>query len=487
MKRMGVIAVSAALALGAVGAAGYYGIRSAGESKARQMIAAFQSSLPPGTTFEYRDLVVSPTGLSLTLSDVTFANPAEQMTASLASLALSNPGFSGTKVQTIDIGFSKLDLALTRPDATLTTTVRQASFDDVDIANSIAFAKRMKGAATLADIEPAAFSALDAGPVDLRDFSLSVPATGVNATLGKMTLEGITAGRMGKLAYEDYDLRTSDGMLHMGSLALDGLDLSRALRWAQQTQAQQARGEPPTFDVLGLRSIEAKGLALTSRERSVALDRFALADLESDRGMLVRATLAVEGFQVPAAQVAEPTRSFLEGQGLDRLAVDLAFAHRLDGATQSLSLGPLAINGGPLGKASASLSLTGLDAPMLLAAARRPEALLDSARLDGFSIASTAGPLTAAYADLLLAQQGLTRADLAAMVNAQGGQELGTILGPDLGGRLVGALTAFIENPKAFSLSVKAKQGPMNLTQLGMGLALVPQRVVAAYDITVGP
>ncbi|MCF8483051.1 MAG: hypothetical protein K9H25_21715 [Rhodospirillum sp.] len=485
MNKKGLIAIAVVGVLGVVGAVGYGLVQTKGEEKVRSMLAGFQKSLPPNTTLDYETLSISPAGLSLTMGGVRVNNPVEHLAGTVKEITLSNPGFSGATVKTIDMEVDGAEISMARPQASLTVKVDHVEVEDVDIRESIALGKMFKGLKSAGDLEPEAMSRINVGPSQVRNLDVTVSSENTHMTIGAIDMDGVERGVLGRLSYKDYLVEKDGARLSLDSLALEGIDLIRLAHWAKDAEARMKRGEPPVVDTLGLTLLDMAGVRMEGEGHAMAVDHMAITDLESIQGLPVRVSLVIEGLHIPAGELDEETKAFLSENGQSDLVVNLAYGHALDQEKKTLVFGPATLDLGVLGQYGGTLALAGLDVDMLVTAQERPERLLDSARLDSVTVKAVAGSGTASYADRLLAKEGMDRAALATLVDQRVGTDLRQTLGAEFGDRLVTALTAFISNPGTFTLSAKAQEEPMNMNQLGMGLALVPQRVLQAYNVQV--
>jgi hypothetical protein len=485
MGKKGVIAIVVVGVLGAVGAVGYVTVKAKGEEKVRSMLAGFQKSLPPNTTLDYDTLSINPAGLSLTMGGVKVNNPVEHLAGTVREITLSNPGFSGADVKTIDLEIEGAEVSAVRPEASLTTSIGHLAVDDIDIRESMALAKLFKGVKSLADLEPETLARVNLGAVDLRDMSVALSSENVKTTIGAFEMAGVEKGRLGRLTYSDYEIERDGMHVHVDGLALEGLDMVRFVRWAKDNEARLKRGQTPQADTFGLTLLDVTGLKATEGERTLTLDHVAVTDLESIQGLPVSISLAMKGLRFPAKELDGETQAFLSENGQSELVVNLDYSHALDQSKGTLTFGPATLDLGLLGRYGGTLGLAGLDVDMMTQAMDRPERLLESARLDSLSVEAEAGSGTAAYADRMLAKEGMDRPALARMMDDRLGNDLRQMLGGEFGDRFMGALTGFIADPGRFTLSAKAQEEPMNMNQLGMGLALVPQRVLQAYNVQV--
>jgi hypothetical protein len=485
MNKKGLIAIVVVGVLGVAGAVGYGIVQTKGEAKVRSMLAGFQKSLPPNTTLEYDTLSINPAGLSLTMGGVRVNNPVEHLAGTVTEIVLSSPGFSGADVKTIDLEVNGAEVSVVRPEASMTAKVEHLAVEDVDIRESIALGKLLKGVKSAADLEPEAMARINLGPSQVRNLDVTVSSEDTHLTVGAIDMDGVERGVLGRLTYKDYVIEREGARLSMDDVAVEGIDLIRLAHWAKDTEARMKRQEPPLLDTLGLSVLDVTGLRAEGDGHGLVLDHMAITDLESARGLPTRIALDMEGLRIPAGELDEETRAFLSENGQSDLVVNLKYGHALDQEKKTLVFGPATLDLGLLGQYGGSLGLAGMDVEMLATAQEKPERLLDSARLESLMVKAVAGPGTAAYADRMLAKEGMDRAALSTLVEQRVGTDLRQTMGAEFGDRLVNAIIGFITNPGTFTLSAEAQNDPMNMNELGMTLALVPKRLLQAYNVQV--
>ncbi|WP_413206523.1 hypothetical protein [Rhodospirillum sp. A1_3_36] len=485
MNKKGLIAIVVVGVLGVLGVVGYGIVQTKGEAKVRSMLAGFQKSLPPNTTLEYDSLSINPAGLSLTMGGVRVNNPVEHLAGTVKDIVLSNPGFGGATVKTIDVEVNGAEVSVVRPEASMTAKVDHLAVEDVDIRESIALGKLFKGVKSAADLEPEVMARVNVGPSQVRNLDVTVSSEDTHLTVGAIDMDGVKQGVLGRLTYKDYVIEREGARLSMDGLAVEGIDLIRLAHWAKDTEARMKRQETPLLDTLGLRLLDVTGFRAEGEGHRLILDHMAITDLESARGLPTRISLNVEGLRVPAGELNEETRAFLSENGQSDLVVNLKYGHFLDQEKKTFVFGPATLDLGLLGQYGGALGLAGMDVEMLANAQERPERLLESARLESFTVKAVAGPGTAAYVDRVLAKEGMDRAALSTLVEQRVGADLRETMGTEFGDRVVNAVAGFIKKPGTFTLSVKAENDPMNMNELGMTLALMPKRLLQAYNVQV--
>ncbi|CCG07415.1 hypothetical protein [Pararhodospirillum photometricum] len=456
-----------------------------GEQKAREVLAGIQRSLPPGTSLTYQALSVNPAALALTLRGVRLTDEGRHLEVSLGSVVVSDPGFAGKHLRSLDLALNEVSLTRTSAEGSVHGGLLRAQGEDLDLDRIKALGRALKEARDPLALDPAALAAFDLGPVRLEGLTVDQPTHQRALAVGEVTISGVSQGRLGQLDVHDIRVRDPEAEARIDALSLVGFDAPRALAWARQTQGALLVKDKPAFDTLGVTAFRLEGVEGQARDLGLVFDRLALADLDSRLGVPTRLTFDLEGAVLPVSLLDRRHQAFFAANAMESLKVSVHWAHAIDDEARRLSLGPLRAEIGDVGAVSGGVTLDGLTLATVLEALERPERLLDAVRLSGFSAGAEAEKLTAAYLDVLLAEGDLKRSELLELLRTQLAPSLRQTVGADLAERLVTALDAFLLAPGSLAVSAQAKDEPMTLTQLGMGLALAPEKTVAAYDVRV--
>lgn len=341
------------------------------------------------------------------------------------------------------------------------TPARIAALNAINDAADDAVASDQQITDALAVISAVRFTRFEA-----RELRSTEPSG--NGHVAVLTLEGLDAGVLAQLALEGVDGDEDGRSARVGRIALTGLDLGRAFRFAHSAEDLTPDAALGAFRLLSgitVNNVEVPTGGEGAPSAPIRIGTFALSwgDLAGDLPTRIRLDFTDVSGPI-GADDGEPFTT-LAAAGLTRATVSLAFGAAYDAAASSVRVAPMEMEVKDAFRLKLDTTLTQLPAAALASEEAMTEAL------PGVNL----GPTTLTITDLGLARLVMQRMAEAEGVSVDEYRAALVQLLQQLAGDLAktnpeaadvgAALAAFIENPHTLTLTATPK-GPVPLLAL---------------------
>ena len=340
----------------------------------------------------------------------------------------------------------------------------------------------------------------EVGQVEARDMLVRVK-TGEKGEvgIGRFYMGGVSKGRFGELAYEDFRILMPDGKARIGRFALRDLDLSRtfaAMReLARQGDFKSAENDPraliPTLGLIELTGLDfdvpdttGKGNSADGKRVLFTLGRFEIGTRGFIEGIPTALNVRVQDFVFPLpGKSKDDDLQQLIAFGLNRLELshnmDLAWTE----ATQELGLKDYSIRLPGLG----ALKITGtignlskelFSSNLALAQATALGALVKSLDINFENLGGVEKGLA-----LQAKQSGQSVQDVKQMLVAGAAVGIPAMMGNSSASKAIGnAVAKFLADPKTLRISARSRDGlgASDLMMLSDPLALLDKVEISA-------
>ncbi|MCP5431908.1 MAG: hypothetical protein H6923_01425 [Alphaproteobacteria bacterium] len=369
-------------------------------------------------------------------------------------------------------------------------------------------ARKAEGGLTVDDLKPRTREALIADA--LLRLKLSVltldgvsvtPKDGSPATIARIAVDKYEGGAIASLEANEIAVDGADAegepiSLTARRLRSDELDLAPLIRASGDGSLPRTARDVPLLPgwMPKLGDIVVEGIAATSPEGSVTLDRIAMTDAQYVENISVGGALELAGLHLT---LDDETGAELRALGYDELALDLSYRIRYDEEAATSRIESLVLSGRDMGQIKGSAEfgnvtfyrdVVGLTLPELLRGGQVVR-VLQSVRLNGLELAYSDASLARRVIAHSAEQAGVTPQAYVADLVASLRSNKETYASDPFLASAYDAVASFLENPGTLRLKV-APETPPSLAEVAtamIGSPLLATRFLNATVEDFGP
>ncbi len=475
-----------AVVLGGIGIGGYMVMKIGMEEQARQAVEAFGAT--SGASASYSGIDADPLALSVTITDFEAVLPT-LITVRAGRLTASDFKLDGDHPTHLDLTFESLFIdgesqakaaGLAPPLPFRTGTADRLAFDDLDLTRPMDLpAGRLSGKAVI---------------MDAMTYTYVLPGDSevAEATYGHAETGEIIDGVMERLEITDFRQAQGAGSMTTRRVVTGPMDISAYSRMMTAGGEDQNRLMALLASLPVSMSFEDAVITNPKFPEPVRITRMAYDDLVADQGVIMRASVTVDGYQLtpegmPDGAVRRSLEDLMAQSGQPFVSLALGWRHSLEPETGEAAVGPLHIGLGDVGSVTVSTSLTGLTAEALNHALRGQNAAAEvgqSLLVRDLSLRVDRSIASQTLLEDGMAEDGVTPDEVAMEVESQVRGLLTQAAGADVADAAGTAIGNWLRAPGTVSLSLSATDEPMQIGMVPLAFAIAPKRLFEAYALT---